>query len=185
MTTAPVLDGAVDVQFVLGYGFASGIIAFGGAGGKVGISHVDFVLRDGTGRLLGARSDVIQGIPAGVQVRPPYYEPWKRQIRVRIPCTAQQEHACYAFAWRQRKKPYDHSAIWAFALDRDFHEDNAWICSELVYVGLEEARLVQKPIIAPNKVDPTKCALAATGIPGAHTLIDREHTICAYRLGAA
>ena len=178
-------DGAVDLQFVLGYGIASGIIAFGGMGGRIGISHVDFVLRDGTGRLLGARSDVIQGIKAGVQIRPPYYEPWKRQIRVRIPCTRQQEQRCYAFAWRQLDRPYDHSAIWAFAVDRDFHEENAWICSELAYVGLEEAELVQKPIIAPNKVDPTKCALAATGIPGAHVLIDRKDTICALRLGNA
>jgi hypothetical protein len=55
---------SIKLRFVRGLDFSSRVIAWFSAGH---LSHVDAVMPDGS--LLGARSDVIKGIPTGVQIR--------------------------------------------------------------------------------------------------------------------
>lgn len=123
---------AIHLQFVLGAGLSSRLIAWWGEG-YGGYSHVDAVLSDGT--LVGARSDRItfkgHTYPAGVQIRPQGYEKWKRRTVVAIPCdvllAGQWEH----FLRCQIDKPYDKQAIWGFLFGQRKHARGHWICSAL------------------------------------------------------
>src|ERR1700744_1657297 len=99
------------LQFVEGSGFGADLIRWFDHGK---FSHVDSVLPDGM--LLGARDDVIDGIPSGVQIRPASYVAKETVLRVTIPCTVNQEEAFYDFVRTQIGKPYDETAIAAFAV---------------------------------------------------------------------
>lgn len=94
-------------------------------------SHVDLVLPDG--RLLGAR-------PAGgVQIRPPDYARFYRvlQLLMRTPLAARH----YRYALSQVGKPYDWRAVIGFLLpSRDWRDENAWFCSELVAATFDGTR---------------------------------------------
>jgi hypothetical protein len=144
---------SVKLRFVRGLDFSSRVISWFSAGH---LSHVDAVMPDGM--LLGARSDVIQGIPTGVQVRPSRYEPVALEVVMDIPATAFQEAAFYGFLREQLGKPYDRSAIWAFAFNRDWHDTNAWICSELQAAALESAGILPKLFEEVNKITPVALA---------------------------
>src|SRR5271170_1819481 len=124
----------IRLQFVLGRGISSQAIAWFSAGH---FSHVDAILKDGT--LLGARSDQIGSIPPGVQIREPFYEPWKERCVMSIPATAQKQTAFTEFLYDQLGKPYDSTAIWGFASGRDWRADDSWFCSELMTAALEAA----------------------------------------------
>lgn len=144
----------VRLRFVQGLGFSSRVIGWFSAGF---LSHVDAVMPDGS--LLGSRSDIIEGVPTGVQVRPPAYEKVALQIVMDIPATAMQEMAFYRFLRAQRGKQYDSSAIWAFAFNRDWHNPDQWYCSELQTAALEEAGILPKTLfLAANKVTPVALA---------------------------
>ena len=142
----------VTAQFVLGYGLISSLISY--RGGRY--SHVDLVLPDG--RLLGARSDKIGFIPPGVQIRPPVYDHWKICDRFSLDCTKQQADTFYDFGIDQIGKPYDKIGILGFIADRDWREEDAWFCSELLTAALELALSVNLPL-GVNKIDPTAAAL--------------------------
>lgn len=100
-------------------------------------THVDCVLPAGcgfapAGYMLGARSDSIRGIPAGVQVRPPDYTNFVRSELIEIGCTDQQEKDWLAFLQSQLGKPYDLVDLLAdFVGGRDWRDDSKWWCSEL------------------------------------------------------
>lgn len=90
-------------------------------------SHVDFVLPDGT--LLGA-------VPGGVAIRPPEPE------RIRVERYTVQIHVDtlgdpVMAALGQLGKPYDWRGALGLALRRDWQEDDAWFCSELVAWAFE------------------------------------------------
>jgi hypothetical protein len=122
-------------------------------------SHVDAVLPDGN--LLGARSDQIGDVPAGVQVRKPGYADFSALRHVVLPTTVDCEAAFYAFLQTQTGKPYDHSAILGFALDRDWREPDSWFCSELIAAALEKAAYFSFSLAAPaNKITPADLLLA-------------------------
>lgn len=81
-------------------------------------SHVDFVLPDG--RLFGA-------VPGGVMARP--FDPSALRIErylVDAPASVLER------ALSQEGKPYDWEGVLGYALRRDWQEDDAWFCSELV-----------------------------------------------------
>lgn len=155
---------SVKLRFVRGLDFSSRMIAWFSAGH---LSHVDAMLPDGT--LLGARSDVIRGVPTGVQIRPPGYEQIALQIVMEIPATALQEVAFYRFLRSQIGRPYDQSAIWAFAFNRDWHETDSWICSELQTAALEAAGILPKLFEEVSKITPVALANAVSAV-GAQVL---------------
>lgn len=141
----------VVLSFVLGRDLASKAIAWFSAGP---FSHVDAVLASGW--RLGARSDVVTvggvGYPAGVQIRPPNYEQFQKEVRLTIPCTDEQTLIFWRFNQAQIGLPYDHTAIWGFAAGRDWREPNAWFCSEQQQAALEECRYFYP--VEYNKVTP-------------------------------
>lgn len=161
----------ITLQFVLGGGISSSSIAWFSQGH---FSHVDAVLSDGS--LLGARSDVIRPlqpdgsrgapIPAGVQIRPPDYEKWKKQTRFSIPCTQTQYVFWESFLRAQLTKSYDKMAILAFVTDRNWRESDTWICSELQSAALEAANIVPQLYLAANKITPVMCAMVASSVMG-------------------
>jgi hypothetical protein len=122
-------------------------------------SHVDAVLPNGS--LLGARSDQLGSVPAGVQIRRPGYVEFSALRHVVLPTTPDCDLAFYDFLRTQIGKPYDHSAILGFALDRDWRQPDSWFCSELIAAALEKARYFSFCLAAPaNKITPADLLLA-------------------------
>jgi hypothetical protein len=101
-------------------------------------SHVDAVLEDGT--LMGARSDVIGAVAAGVWIRPANYETWTRTERVKLAASPEMAAQFRTFLNAQFGKPYDTVAIIAFAMARDWRKPDSWFCSELIAAALESCR---------------------------------------------
>lgn len=114
--------------------------------------HVDAVI-EGVG-LLGARDEQIGNVPAGVQIRPFNYYSWIKACVVTITVTQEQYDAFYAFLNAQIGKPYDMTAVMAFAVERDWHSGNAWFCSELIIAALEAAKIVQLLAVVANEMTP-------------------------------
>lgn len=116
----------IRLQFVLGAGIASRLIAWYGQG-YGGWSHVDAMLPDGS--LLGARSDAVGGEPSGVRIRPQHYERWLRRTVVEIPDTHSLVPSWVAWLRQQIGSPYDSAAIWGFLEGKPKHARGHWICS--------------------------------------------------------
>jgi len=149
----------VRYQFVRGKGFTSRAIGY--FGGDY-YSHVDIILPNG--RLFGARSDRVGGRPPGVWDRPPNYEQWAARCIIQLGCTTDQYSKFYATAVAQTGKPYDHLAIVAFALNRNWRESDSWICSELGAYCLEQAGICHKLVLPANKVTPGALALVCSAL---------------------
>jgi hypothetical protein len=180
----------IELQYVLGYGFESGAIAYAGKA----FSHLDTVITDkhswrfgcGAGCLIGARSDRIRDIDPGVQIRPPFYDDrtgspigsgWKRRTVVQIEGPAHKVRAYYDFIYDQRGKPYDSRAILDFITGslrtRDWRDPSAWFCDELVCSGLEVSKFVQRLHLIPsNRVNPGGSFLLISGIPTMKVIYD-------------
>lgn len=111
-------------------------------------SHVDAVLPDG--QLLGARLD------GGVAIRPHDYEHFDQKLVVRLDTAQAVRDNYYAWLGNQLGKPYDIKAILAFAaLGRDWRDDEAWFCSELLAAGLEQCQFFPHPLsVTPNLLTP-------------------------------
>lgn len=127
-------------------------------------SHVDAVMPDGT--LLGARSDSVGGKPPGVQIRPQGYEKFQSQVVFEIPTTPEQETKFYSFLRSQLGKHYDKEAIFGFIFDRDWREQDSWICSELQSAALEASGIVPQLYVAANKITPFFLAGIVSAIGG-------------------
>ena len=124
-------------------------------------SHVDLVLGDGT--LLGARSDSVGGKPPGVQIRVANYQVFEKIERLSLRATAEQESGFLNFLEAQIGKPYDKLAIAAFAVERDWREDDAWFCSELAAAALESCGWFPKPLAnTVNEITPRDLLLAVS-----------------------
>lgn len=124
----------VRLQFVLGAGLSSRLIAWYGQG-YGGWSHVDAILPDGS--LLGARSDSIGGQLPGVRIRPQNYERWLRRTVVELPGTSGLVPSWVAWLKRQLGDPYDSEAIWGFIEGKQEHARGHWICSACQTEGLK------------------------------------------------
>lgn len=125
-------------------------------------SHVDTVMPDGS--LLGARDDVIQGIPSGVQIRPADYVNGEKLCRVALPCTQGEQDAYYTFVQAQLGKPYDQTAIAAFVTGRDWTSQDSWFCSELCAAGLEASGIVPNLYAPVNKIAPDDLLLVCSAL---------------------
>nr|WP_294525704.1 hypothetical protein [uncultured Rhodopila sp.] len=156
----------VGYQFVRARGLSSWLIAEDG-GMNLPFSHVDLILPEG---LWGARSDRIGGKPPGVQCRPEGYgnKEWIYRYRMTKMVPDEQADKLYSIARSQEKKPYDKLAILSFIIQRNWRDDDSWICSEYgIWVGEQSG--IWPPLIAtPNKVVPNGLALvcSATGFSG-------------------
>lgn len=163
-------------QFVLGQGWSSRLIAWWGSGYR-GYSHVDAILPDGS--CLGARSDVITpkgqvAIPAGVEIRPPAYEKWKRRTVVTLSVTDIEAKAWEDCLKGERGKPYDSSDILGLIIGRPLSSDGHWICSALQTYALEQIGRLPKLSVIPQQVSPNTLltvlsALGATMVQDAIT----------------
>ena len=151
----------ITLRFVADESWGSQLIGWFGAGH---LSHVDVILPDGTA--FGARSDHVGGQPPGVWPREPNYQKFSRRVTVTIPTAVGQEAQFYSFLQQQRGKPYDHLAILAFFMNRNWRETDSWICSELVAAALEKCKIVEKFYLDANKISPVPLALAVSAIPG-------------------
>jgi hypothetical protein len=153
----------ITAQFVAGKALSSRIIIlFGGGTDVLGYSHVDLVLP--SGRLLGSRSDAILGIPPGVQVRPPFYEKWERREVFELECTTLQQHLFYDYATEQIGKPYDKLSILGFGVGRNWRDNDAWFCDELLMACTEYANLCSELYLPVNKFTPTSAAVVWTAL---------------------
>ena len=121
-------------------------------------SHVDTVLDDG--QLLGARAD------GGVAIRPGNYAKFSKITQVYLSARDTQERVFHTFEDAQLGKPYDHSAIWGFAANRDWRDPQKWFCSELVLAALEESQWCPPLDIPSNKVTPVSLYLIVTARGG-------------------
>lgn len=130
--------------------------------GSAPFSHTDIILPDGN--LLGARSDRVVGKPPGVQIRPPGYAKFAARVIFTLQCTDAQAGAFYDFLHKQIGKPYDKWTILGFVTGRNWRQDNAWICSELVVRAAEIATIIPYVYLAANKISPGAAALAFSAI---------------------
>jgi hypothetical protein len=156
----------ITAQFVLARGWSSGLILLSGGGTTaLGFSHVDVVLP--SGELFGARTDYPINGHTGVQRRQPGYgaATWIRRETFTIKSTAAQEKRGYDFLLAQEGKPYDKLAIMAFFTDRNWRDDDAWFCDELLLRFLEVAGVCPPLYLPANRFNPTgaACVMSALG----------------------
>jgi len=164
-------DDVIVLRYVREHGPLSGGVAWFSQGQ---VSHCGAIMpRDSEwpGYELGARSDLVAGMPRGVQVRRPNYAPFSRSIIVRIPCTTLQKQSFYAFLISQLKKPYDYDAIFGFIADRDWRHPGAWICSELLTAAKESCEIIRPVYLAANKITPVMSLVLDSELDGV-TLFD-------------
>ena len=147
----------ITLQFLRGTGWDSKLIEWFGHGAQ--FSHVDSILPDGS--LLGSRSDVVMGVPEGVQIRPAAYVGQQKTLKIELPSTPEQEAEYYLFLNDQLGKPYDKRGIISFITGRNWQTPDAWFCSELVGTGLVRCGWFPHPLTTPtNKLDPAGLILA-------------------------
>lgn len=130
------------------------------------VGHVDVVMPDG--QLLGAQHEAgLGGKPSGVQIRPGNYgdtSGMRHRLRATFAVTDDQAAAFYAFLQEQVGKPYDVTAIEAFAAGRDWRNTDAWFCSELATAALEVAGVIRTLIAPANKVTPEGLMLTCSAL---------------------
>lgn len=115
--------------------------------------HVETLSPEGT--LIGAHMD------GGVQARARDYDAgtFNREEYVTVPVTQAQADAFYAFMRAQVGKPYDMEVIAALAAsvvigERDWREDDSWICSEVIAAGLESPGIIPRVVVDINHLTP-------------------------------
>jgi hypothetical protein len=118
---------------------------------------VALVLPGGT-HVIDARSDVIDGVPAGVQIRPISYLKGEECLWLEIPCTPAQAKAAEDAARSVLNRPYDIRGIVDFATDQP---DNSWkkaryfFCSALGIWICWKAMMLGKDVLVPfTNIDP-------------------------------
>ena len=131
----------ITIRFVAGNDLTSRVIRLAEYG--FWATHVETLMPDGT--LLGAHAS------GGVQARPNDYDKgrFSRQLFVPIPATPEQTDAFHTFLRAQIGKPYDFEAIVGIVAQRDWRDDKAWMCSELVAAGLYQGKARIFPHISP------------------------------------
>ena len=112
----------------------SGIVRFVSRGI---VSHVGFLTDDELFEI-GARAD------GGVAVRPINYCNFPVQFHYAAPCTDDQYEKAQNFLHAQVGKPYNFEDILGILVNRDWRENDSWICSELWAATLEQAGLIGK-----------------------------------------
>ncbi|HEV2521077.1 MAG TPA: hypothetical protein VGT24_01740 [Candidatus Acidoferrales bacterium] len=118
-------------------------------------SHAEFI-DIAAGITLGARS------VGGVKYRLCEKDHYSR-IEQFVVDKASDMVAAWSWAATQVGKPYDFSAISGIALDRNWHDESKWFCSELVAVAFEKAGhplLSTRPSAASYRITPRDLLLS-------------------------
>jgi uncharacterized protein YycO len=128
-------------------------------------SHVDvmFTTLLGGKRLVGAR------INGGVMTRMWDYKKFSKQMIITVPVSDEAWSKALNFLNAQIGKPYDWTAIAAFAFNRDWRETDSWFCSELAAAYLQSANVLPtKMADGVNKITPSDLVLmlSAMGYDG-------------------
>jgi hypothetical protein len=129
---------------------------FGTASVKMEGEHIPY--DPGELRLYGARSDRVGGKPSGVWDRQPYSKCPYKDLSLEV--TPIQYLDYWKFLWEQRGRPYDWRAILAFAIERNWQEEDSWYCAELKLAALLKAKIMPSLVVKPNKIFPTTLAVA-------------------------
>lgn len=120
--------------------------------------HTEALMPDGT--LLGAHWN------GGVLARPRTYDTgtYTKDLIVEIGADQAMADKFHAFMREQLGKPYDIAAIAAFVAGRDWRDDNAWFCSELVAAALVECGWFAHRLATEfNKITPRDLLLIVSG----------------------
>lgn len=150
--------GQIDLQFAGSSDLGGQVIEWYDHGR---FAHVDVVLP--SGKLLGARSEVIGDVPAGVQVRPAsYLSNTVSTLKVNLECTDEVSNRFYQFVSEQIGKPYDWEAIVGFVAGRQWMQPDSWFCSELVAAGLVQSGFVHQLSAPANKIAPDDLLLVCS-----------------------
>lgn len=146
---------AITVGLVKGHGLASDLIRWLAKGGW---SHCVALVLPGGMEVIDARSDVIGGVPAGVQIRPISYLKGEECLWLEIPCALEQEQAAEDAARSVLGRPYDVAGIIDFATG---HADDSWkdaqdfFCSALGTWMLWKAGILGSDVLVPfTNIDP-------------------------------
>lgn len=151
--------GTIVLQFVQGSGWGAGMIKWFGHGAW---SHVDAVLPDGS--LLGARNDVIDGIPPGVQIRPGSYVANETVRRIVLAATDEQANAFYQCMHDQIGMPYNRIGILAFVVNANWSSVGGRFCSQAVTVALQACKWLRELTEPPSKIDPDDLLLILSAL---------------------
>ena len=162
----------IRLRFVTGNDFISNAIRVGERDGWC--THVEAVMPDGT--LLCAH---IQG---GVMARPAGYDKGTATRELVITLNPEDylgdtrglvvtqenglsivENAFYDFLRAQIGKPYDLTALAGAAFDRDWHQADAWFCSELQAAALEHSGWLPRLAAIDSHISPRDLLLVLSG----------------------
>lgn len=135
-------------------GFESWLIRWLSAGQ---LSHVDIVMPDG--RLLGVRPD-------GVKLRDFSTGPALNVIDIEIDASEAQTAEFHRFALEQVGKRYDNRALLGFMLNKPWHDEERWTCSELPAKALMVAGVIPALYLDAPKITPVTLALVVSALPG-------------------
>jgi hypothetical protein len=149
-------------DFILGPDWSSRFIAWYG-NGYGGYSHCAPVLADG--RYLDARSDVLDGVPAGVHIRQPSSERWikKRRASMIVP------QSCYD-EWEANLRArigdgYGKVDIWGFITGHNDHQNGHWICSAHAINSVQHVKIVPYPLPVPaHQITPNSALLILASV---------------------
>ena len=96
-------------------------------------------------------------LQGGVKIRTPQEEHMSDHLYVTAPKIEQ----AYEWALTQVGKPYDYTAIFGLALDRNWRKTDSWFCSELVSAAFEYAgSTLLNPLIEVWRVTPRDILLS-------------------------
>jgi len=141
----------VTVGLVKGRGIGSWLIRWLAKGGW---SHCVAIVLPGGMHVIDARVDVIDGIPAGVQIRPVSYLKGLKCLWLEIPCTPSEAKAIEEAARSALGDRYDIAGIIDFATGAP---DNSWkrtrgqdfFCSALGIWSLWRGGLLSRDVLVP------------------------------------
>lgn len=146
---------SITVGLVKGRGFASWWIRWLAKGNW---AHCIALVLPGGTHVIDARCDVIEGVPAGVQIRPISYLKGEKCLWLEIPCTPTQAKAAEEAARSVLGRPYDVRGIEDFVTDQ---VDSSWkkasqfFCSALGGWVLWKAGILGKDVLVPfTNIDP-------------------------------
>ena len=130
-------------------------------------SHADAVMADG--RYIGAEGD-------GVQLRAADYDKGytTKELVIELKVDAATEKRFNAFLESQIGKPYDYTAVAAFAAVRDWNGTDSWFCSELIAAALLECGFLRPLAATTNKITPRDLLLILSSRVGAGTITVKE-----------
>lgn len=123
--------------------------------------------------MIDAREDVIAGIPAGCQIRPPDYEMWDRWCVTELEVT--DDECAHHTDWLLSKigDQYDSAAIWGYLTGLPLHDPGHYICSAYQMDALSQIGKVLPAgddTIPDSQVEPDELFLLITRVLGAKVI---------------